>query len=59
MVTFLIVFVSLIGINALLLFFSNSLFHKRLKSGAFKKTRATQPQVYSLSSADSKYRNAV
>ncbi len=59
MVTFLIVFASLIGINALLLFLSNSLVHKKLQSGAFKKSEAAQPQVYSLSSADSKYRNAV
>lgn len=59
MVSFFIVFTSLIGINALLLFFSNSLFYKKLGIGNLKKSRAGQTQVYSLSSADSKYRNAV
>ena len=59
MVSFLIVFTSLIGINVLLLFFSNSLFYKKLGLGNLRKSRAAQPLVYSLSSADSKYRNAV
>ena len=67
MVTFLIVFIALVGLNALLLFLSNSLVYG---NGKFKLSlelffghpeskTARSPKIYPLNTADSELRNAV
>ncbi len=67
MVTFLIVFFALVGLNALLLFLSNSLVYR---SGKFNLSldlffgnpdsgTARSPKIYPLNTSDSELRNAV
>lgn len=59
MVTFFIVLASLVGINALLLVFSNSLSSRKSHSTTRKKTRPSGSRVYPLSTPESEYRNAI
>ena len=59
MVTFFIVLASLVGINALLLVFSNSLSSRRSHATTLKKTRPAESGVYSLSTPESEYRSAI